>query len=60
MFDNDVMAGEQAEKAKDMDRANQKEAAEQLAKGIALPEHDLVEHIYVPDPDTNLDLAAQT
>ncbi|KAK1577270.1 hypothetical protein Q3G72_020329 [Acer saccharum] len=47
----DIGAEDCAEKAKALDKLSQIEDAENIARGAAHPEQDLVEHTYVPDPN---------
>ncbi|KAI9185680.1 hypothetical protein LWI28_009596 [Acer negundo] len=51
VYEVDIVAGEQAKKAKGMDRMNQKEATARLARKKSPPNRGLVEHIYEPDPN---------
>ncbi|KAK0594008.1 hypothetical protein LWI29_007691 [Acer saccharum] len=51
LYDIDIGAEDCAEKAKALDKLSQIEDAENIARGAAHPEQDLVEHTYVPDPN---------
>ncbi|KAK1556815.1 hypothetical protein Q3G72_012797 [Acer saccharum] len=60
LYKVDVVVGDQAKKAKGVDRVSQKKATTQLIQGIAPLDRDLVEHVYEPNSNTSSESAVQT
>ncbi|KAK3212411.1 hypothetical protein Dsin_017117 [Dipteronia sinensis] len=56
VYEIDIVAGDQAEKIKNVDKVSHAEAAAQLAQGIAPPKQTMVEHIYDSDPNASSDV----
>ncbi|KAK1553077.1 hypothetical protein Q3G72_028459 [Acer saccharum] len=59
LYGVDVVVGDQAKKAKGIDRVSQKETTAQLAQGIAPLDQDPVEHVYEPDLNVSSEPSVQ-